>query len=251
MTLAETTETTFHACSPDFFSAAGTSSLDLGTIRTFKLSLEHKKTSPMPEHSDLKTWFANSVKENMDSFYSVARRLTGHNHDAEDLVAEAVAKGWQAIDSLDDPSRFRPWMFRIINNCYISNYRKKSVRPVETAYEDITDGNSIEEVSNILIKQPNEFLEWWGNPEKEFVNNLLGEDIMNAIECLPEVFRVTVLLINLEGLSYDDAAEVLGVPPGTIRSRMKRGRTLLQKQLWEHAKDAGLLAGNQFEECTT
>ena len=224
--------------------------LELGNIRTFKLSLEDKKTSPMPEHSDLKTWFATSVKENMDSFYSVARRLTGHNHDAEDLVAEAIAKGWQAIDSLDDHARFRPWMFRIINNCYISNYRKKSVRPVETAYEDITDG-SIEEVSNILIKQPNEFLEWWGNPEKEFANNLLGEDIMKAIECLPEVFRVTILLINLEGLSYDDAAEVLSVPPGTIRSRMKRGRTLLQKQLWEHAKDAGLLAGNQIEECTT
>jgi RNA polymerase sigma-70 factor (ECF subfamily) len=205
----------------------------------------------MSEHSDLKSWFAANVKENMDSFYSVARRLTGHDHDAEDLVSEAVVKAWQAIDSLDDHDRFRPWMFRIINNCYISNYRKKSVRPEETAYEDVTGGNSIEEVSNILIKQPNEFLEWWGNPEKEFVNSLLGEDILKAIDLLPEVFRVTVLLINLEGLSYDDAAEVLGVPPGTIRSRMKRGRTLLQKQLWEHAKDAGLLPGNQTEEFAT
>jgi RNA polymerase sigma-70 factor (ECF subfamily) len=205
----------------------------------------------MSNKEELKTWFSQSIKENMDSLYAVAQRLTHNSTDSEDLVAESVTKAWQSIEGLDDHSRFRPWMFRILHNCFISDYRKKSIRPTETAYEDVSGGNDKEEVSNLLIKQPNEFLEWWGNPEKEFVNNLLGEDIMKAIECLPEVFRTTVLLINLEGLSYDATAEVLGVPPGTIRSRMKRGRTLLQKQLWQHAKDAGLLAGNTMKERTT
>ena len=205
----------------------------------------------MSNKEELKTWFSQSIKENMDSLYAVAQRLTHNSTDSEDLVAESVTKAWQSIEGLDDHSRFRPWMFRILHNCFISDYRKKSIRPTETAYEDVSGGNDKEEVSNLLIKQPNEFLEWWGNPEKEFVNNLLGEDIMKAIECLPEVFRTTVLLINLEGLSYDETAEVLGVPPGTIRSRMKRGRTLLQKQLWQHAKDAGLLAGNTMKERTT
>lgn len=205
----------------------------------------------MSDKEELKTWFSQSIKENMDSLYAVAQRLTHNSTDTEDLVAESVTKAWQSIEGLDDHSRFRPWIFRILHNCFISDYRKKSIRPTETAYEDVSGGNDKEEVSNLLIKQPNEFLEWWGNPEKEFVNNLLGEDIMKAIECLPEVFRTTVLLINLEGLSYDETAEVLGVPPGTIRSRMKRGRTLLQKQLWQHAKDAGLLAGNTMKECTT
>ena len=205
----------------------------------------------MSDKEELKTWFSQSIKENMDSLYAVAQRLTHNSTDSEDLVAESVTKAWQSIEGLDDHSRFRPWMFRILHNCFISDYRKKSIRPTETAYEDVSGGNDKEEVSNLLIKQPNEFLEWWGNPEKEFVNNLLGEDIMKAIECLPEVFRTTVLLINLEGLSYDETAEVLGVPPGTIRSRMKRGRTLLQKQLWQHAKDAGLLAGNTMKERTT
>ena len=205
----------------------------------------------MSNKEELKTWFSQSIKENMDSLYAVAQRLTHNSTDSEDLVAESVTKAWQSIERLDDHSRFRPWMFRILHNCFISEYRKKSIRPTETAYEDVSGGNDKEEVSNLLIKQPNEFLEWWGNPEKEFVNNLLGEDIMKAIECLPEVFRTTVLLINLEGLSYDETAEVLGVPPGTIRSRMKRGRTLLQKQLWQHAKDAGLLAGNTMKERTT
>ena len=205
----------------------------------------------MSDKEELKTWFSQSIKENMDSLYAVAQRLTHNSTDSEDLVAESVTKAWQSLEGLEDHSRFRPWMFRILHNCFISDYRKKSIRPTETAYEDVSGGNDKEEVSNLLIKQPNEFLEWWGNPEKEFVNNLLGEDIMKAIECLPEVFRTTVLLINLEGLSYDETAEVLGVPPGTIRSRMKRGRTLLQKQLWQHAKDAGLLAGNTMKERTT
>ena len=187
----------------------------------------------------------------MDSLYSVARRLTNHSTDAEDLVAESVAKAWQGIDSLDERDRFRPWIFRILHNCFISDYRKRSVRPVETGYEDVAGSNCSEEVSNLLIKQPNEFLEWWGNPEKEFVNNLLGDDIIKAIDCLPESFRITILLVNVEGLTYDEAAEALGVPPGTVRSRMKRGRTLLQKQLWDHARDAGFLSGTAIEEYTT
>ena len=205
----------------------------------------------MAEQQDIKNWFTRSIEENMESLFAVARRLTRNTTDAEDLVAESVAKAWSAVKSLEDRNRFRPWMFRILHNCFISEYRKKSVRPVETAYEEATGGNDREEVSNLLINQPDEFLEWWGNPEREFVNNLLGEDIMKAIECLPEAFRITVLLINLEGLSYDETAEVLGVPPGTVRSRMKRGRTLLQKQLWEHAKEAGLITGNAMKECTT
>ena len=205
----------------------------------------------MAEQQDIKNWFTRSIEENMESLFAVARRLTRNTTDAEDLVAESVAKAWSAVKSLEDHNRFRPWMFRILHNCFISEYRKKSVRPVETAYEEATGGNDREEVSNLLINQPDEFLEWWGNPEREFVNNLLGGDIMKAIECLPEAFRITVLLINLEGLSYDETAEVLGVPPGTVRSRMKRGRTLLQKQLWEHAKEAGLITGNAMKECTT
>ena len=84
--------------------------------------------------------------------------------------------------------------------------------------------------------------------ENELINERLGENIMAAIEALPESYRMTVLLVNVEGLGYDEAAEVLGVPPGTVRSRMKRGRTLLQKALWEQALDAGLNAPDDRDE---
>ena len=205
----------------------------------------------MPDTKELKTWFSQRIEECADSLYSVARRLTRNSSDAEDLVADAVIKAWTAIESLENPDRFRPWIFRILHNCFISDYRKKAVRPTETVYDDSTNSNDNEEVASLLVRQPDEFLNWWANPEREFANRLLGDDINAAIELLPESFRVTVVLINVEGLSYDEAAEVLGVPPGTVRSRMRRGRTLLQKALWDHAKEAGLITGNTLMECNT
>lgn len=188
-----------------------------------------------------KQFFSRSVEKCMDSLYGLAFRLTQNSSDAEDLVAESVTKAWSAIKSLEDKARFRPWIFRILHNCFISNYRKQSIRPKEFTCEALS-GNDEEDITSLLIEQPNEFLDWWGNPEREFINSLLGKDIMSAIDRLPEVFRITVLLVNVEGLTYDEAADALDVPKGTIRSRMKRGRTLLQKELWEHAKEAGLLS---------
>jgi len=195
----------------------------------------------MPQNNEVKKFFTTCVEENMPSLYAVALRLTRNSSDAEDLVAEAVIKAWSVIDTLNESDRFRPWIFRILHNRFISDYRKKSIRPVETSYDELADDNDKEQVAKLLVHQPNEFLNWWANPEHEFTNKLLGDDLMAAIESLPEVFRITVLLINVEGLSYDETAEALNVSPGTVRSRMNRGRTLLQKALWQHAKDAQLI----------
>ena len=195
----------------------------------------------MPQQDDIKDYFTRCIEENMQSLYAVALRLTRNSADAEDLVADSVTKAWSVIDTLKDQDRFRPWIFRIMHNSFISDYRKKSVRPLETSYDELADSEDKEQIANLLMRQPNEFLNWWANPEHEFTNNLLGEDLMVAIESLPETFRAAVLLINVEGLSYDETAEILNVSPGTVRSRMNRGRTLLQKALWQHAKDAQLI----------
>lgn len=178
----------------------------------------------------------------MDPLYGVALRLTRNGADAEDLVAETVAKAWSAIGSLQDRSRFRPWLFRILHNHFVTDYRKKSVRPQEERVEDAFDDEGEGDVVSILDEQTDDFLKWWATPEKALYNKLLGEQIMSAIDALPQAYRVTILLVNVEGLGYDEAAEVLGVPAGTVRSRMKRGRTLLQKALWQQAMEAGLTA---------
>jgi len=202
----------------------------------------------MPGNSNIKANFSQGIEQNMDSIYALALRLTRNNADAEDLVAESVTKAWAAFHTLDDDKAFRPWLFRILHNCFISNYRKKKCRPVEVVYQETASRDENEEIASVLIQQPDEFLNWWANPEREFTNNLLGEELTAAIEQLPEVFRSTIVLVNIEGLSYDETAEVLGVSPGTVRSRMNRGRTLLQKALWQHARDAGLIQDSTMLE---
>jgi RNA polymerase sigma-70 factor (ECF subfamily) len=181
--------------------------------------------------SDTKAFFGAGVEENIDALYSVALRLTRKDADAEDLVAEAVTKAWSSIDSLDDRERFRPWLFRILHNTFISDYRKQSVRPLEASYNagECDDDDLV----TLLNEQSDDFLVWWSNPEREFFNDLLGEQLLDALDQLPESFRTVVILVNVEGFTYDETAEVLGIAPGTVRSRMKRGRTLLQKALWQ------------------
>ncbi len=190
----------------------------------------------MTGHEDTKSFFSREIEVNMDALYGTALRLAGTGADAEDLVAETVSKAWSAIGTLQDRQRFRPWVFRILHNCFISAYRREAVRPNESAYEEDDGGGLV----SLLNAQPDDFLVWWANPERQFFNDMLGSAIMAAIDGLPDAFRTTIILINVEGLTYDEAAEALGVPPGTVRSRMKRGRTMLQKALWEQARDAGI-----------
>jgi RNA polymerase sigma-70 factor (ECF subfamily) len=194
-----------------------------------------RRTAPSDES---RAFFAERVEACMDALYGAALRLTRSPIDAEELVAETVAKAWSAIGTLEDPGRFRPWIFRVLRNGFISEYRRKSAEPAIASLEDCVDDDG--DLVSLLNEQPDDFLKWWAHPEKALVNKLLGEKIQAAMDDLPEAFRVTILLVNVDGLSYDEAAEALGVPPGTVRSRMKRGRTLLQKALWQQARDAGL-----------
>ncbi|MEW7974924.1 MAG: sigma-70 family RNA polymerase sigma factor [Candidatus Thiodiazotropha endolucinida] len=196
----------------------------------------------------VKDWFSQCIEESMGSLYAMAVRLTKNDADAEDLVAEAVSKAWSSIDTLKDKNRFRPWVFCIQRNIFIDHYRKSTKRTASMNYTNDCEAFTESEIASLLIEQPDEFLYWWANPEKEFVNNLLGEEIMQAVERLPEAFRETVILVNLEGFSYDEAAEIQGVSPGTVRSRMNRGRTLLQQLLWRQASEAGLFSNKDAKE---
>lgn len=202
------------------------------------------------DKQQLKAWFSRNLDECMSPLYAMALRLTRNRADAEDLVAEAVTKAWKSLHLLEDRERFRAWIFSIQRNLFYSQYRKSKNQPDSSHYDAITEGCNGGEIAALLVEQPDEFLSWWANPEREFFNSLLGEEIIKALEQLPEVFRETVILVNLEGFSYDDAAQILDVSPGTIRSRMNRGRTLLQKQLWLYAIEAGLASQDTLMEST-
>ena len=181
------------------------------------------------------------MEAQLDALYGVALRLTRDPTDAEDLVSESIAKAWYAIDSLEDWDAFRGWIFRIMRNHFVSGYRRASKGPDFVQLESSAGDDGEPDLASLLFQQSDDFLSWWADPEKEIVGRLLGERITEAVQALPEAFRVTILLVIVDGLRYDEAADILGVPAGTVRSRMKRGRTLLQKALWEEARDAGLL----------
>ena len=191
------------------------------------------------EMPDDRNFFEEKVIGLLDRLFGAAMRLVKNREDAEDLVAEAVTKAWASRRFLKDPENFRPWIFRILTNTFISDCRKRAVRPqTETFAENPSDAEAAFSLFEEL-HQP--FLLWWGNPEKEFLNKLLREDLENAVEALPELFRIVVVLSDLEGFSYQEMAGMLKVPVGTVRSRLARGRGLLQKTLWEHGKEAGLI----------
>src|SRR5210317_85416 len=126
--------------------------------------------------NDLKAFFSTGVEQNIDALYSVALRLTRRNADAEDLVAESVAKAWSAIGTLSDRERFRPWLFRILHNTFVSDYRKKSIRPAEASFDSVDD--SEDELASLLNQQSDDFLVWWSNPERTYFNDLLGEQLL-------------------------------------------------------------------------
>lgn len=179
-----------------------------------------------------RTWFEQATLEALPELLGLARRLTRNREDAEDLAAEAITRAWLHRDTLRDCERFSGWVVRILTNLFLSQRRSEATHPHESL--DLEEDFSLFE----RLHQP--FLLWWGTPEQEFLDRLLQEDLIRAIEALPEPFRIVVVLADIQGYPYGQIAESLAIPVGTVRSRLARGRALLQKALWEHACDSGL-----------
>ena len=187
----------------------------------------------MTETADDRAWFEDAVLSVLPELLGTARRLAKNREDAEDLAAEAVTRAWLHRGTLRERDRFAGWILRILANLFISRRRIESIRLEETYFDEEAEFSLFER-----LHQP--FLLWWATPEQEFLDRVLREDLIRAIEALPERFRIVVVLADVQGLSYGEIAGSLEVPVGTVRSRLARGRALLQKALWEHACDAGL-----------
>ena len=182
--------------------------------------------------------FESRVLAILGPLHGVARRLTKNDADAEDLVAESITRAWRAHESLSDEGAFRAWMFRILNNTFVSERRKALARPREELL--VEDSAEEERTFSIFERLHQPFLLWFGNPEQEFLNKLLREDLDRALAALPEHYRVVVVLADVEGFKYGEIAETLDVPVGTVRSRLARARAALQQTLWEVAQEQGL-----------
>lgn len=183
-------------------------------------------------------FFSAEVERLLDRLYGMAVRLTRNGADAEDLVAEALTRAWARLDGLRDPQCFEKWLFRILFTTFITLRRRQQARPAEDRVECLEDEPSFSLFET--LHQP--FLLWWSNPEQRLLDKLLRDDIRQAIEALPEEFRIVVVMVEVAGFSYAEAAEALDVPVGTVRSRLSRGRALLQRALWRQASQLGIAA---------
>lgn len=181
--------------------------------------------------------FETQVRALLPRLLGVARRLTRSDADAEDLVAEAVVRAWRGLDGLHDEQAFRGWLFSILHNTFVSEYRRRCARP---HMESLDCDEDAEEPFSLFEQMHQPFLLWFSNPEQQFLDKLLREDLERALNSLPEHHRIVVVLADLEEFNYAEIAQTLGVPVGTVRSRLARARGALQKRLWHQAQAYGL-----------
>jgi RNA polymerase sigma-70 factor (ECF subfamily) len=170
----------------------------------------------------------------LDSLYAGALRMTRNPADAEDLVQETMLRAYRSFDRFEPGTNLKAWLFRIMTNAYINTYRKRQREPLKVSQDDIEDFDLYQELKN---HDP----AYSATPESIVLDNLLDSDITQAIDDLPEQFRMAVILSDLEGFTYAEMADIMDVPMGTVMSRLHRGRKTLQKRLLDLAKEKGIV----------
>jgi len=179
--------------------------------------------------------FEAEALRHLDALYRTALRMTRSEADAEDLVQETYIRAFRFRDQFTLGTNMKAWLFRILTNTFINTYRRKSAQP------EVTDLEGVDEFSLYRRMADDRAASSSPDPEAELLNSVVDTEVTNALEELPEKFRTTVLL-DVEGFSYKEIAEMLSIPIGTVMSRLHRGRKFLQKRLYDLARERGIAA---------
>ncbi|HEX2041562.1 MAG TPA: sigma-70 family RNA polymerase sigma factor [Acidimicrobiales bacterium] len=182
-----------------------------------------------------KATFTAQTMEHMPSLYTAALRMTRNPADAEDLVQDTYLKAYRAFDSFQEGTNLKAWLYRILTNTFINSYRAKKRRPEESDIDDVEQLYLYRRLGGLEGAQSGR------SAEEEVLDHFTEADVKDAVESLPEQFRLAVLLGDVEGFSYKEIAEILDVPIGTVMSRLHRGRRALQKRLYEFGRQRGLV----------
>ena len=165
----------------------------------------------------------------ISSMYNFAYRLTLDQDDSKDLVQDTYLKAYRFIDSFQQGTNAKAWLFRILKNSFINDYRKKSKEPSKVDYQEVESYYNSEEVDRQITP----------DLRVEALKDMIGDEISNALNSLDVDFRTVIILCDLEGFKYDEMAKILDIPIGTVRSRLHRARNLLKEKLSEYAKQMG------------
>jgi RNA polymerase sigma-70 factor (ECF subfamily) len=179
----------------------------------------------------IRSAFETEALIHTESLYRTALRMTKNPSDAEDLVQETLLKAYKSFDRFEEGTNAKAWLFKIMTNTFINTYRAKQKESASVSFDDIDDSYLQNQLSGLPMET--------GDPEKEFFAKILDQDVVAAIEKLPDEFRMVVVLALYEGFAYQEIADILGIQVGTVKSRLHRGRKILQKLLWEYARNDG------------
>ncbi len=177
--------------------------------------------------------FAKEAMQYAPQLYSAAVRMTRSRTDAEDLVQETYLRAYRGYANFTEGTNLRAWLFRILTNTFINSYRAKQRRVQETDLDDVEDLYLYKRISGIDVASR--------SAEDTLFDLFTDDEVKNALEALPESFRMPVLLADVEDFSYKEIAEMLDIPIGTVMSRLHRGRKAMQKALLDFATERGLL----------
>ncbi len=173
--------------------------------------------------------FEEEFLPHVDALKTFAFHLSYNESDANDLVQETYMKAFRFIDKYDKGTNAKAWLFKIMKNAYINEYRKKSKRPTQVDYEEITTYHD----------QNHDSLTGYMDLREEIFDKMLGDEITIAINALPLDFKTVLLLSDVEGFTYEEIAKIIEVPIGTVRSRLFRARNMLKDKLKAYAEKKG------------
>lgn len=173
--------------------------------------------------------FETEFLPHIDAMYNFAFRITYDEDAAKDLLQDTYYKSYKFIESFQSGTNAKAWLFRILKNSFINEFRKKNKEPVKVDYQDVETYYNSDDVNEVITS----------DLRVEVLQDMLGDEVSNALNSLAVDFRIVIILCDLEGFTYEEMAKILDIPIGTVRSRLHRARNLLREKLKSYAKSLG------------